>query len=249
MKRILMTIGFLSFSLIASSAYAQDRESMDFLNRILAQNEMQSEKSVQRLSAGTLLWTDDPSSRAIYEKLKTHIDFLSMNIRNQRDLISYYQTRDGYLEDMVRPLQRIRELILMKSNGIYTQDDKELVDAEIGAHYASILKTMAWAQFNTKPLFISWLDDDRLQARFKEPDFYTLDGLDRILHAVMAERSRGGALLNTLAFDVESQAVSEENAYTSLSSGDTNFAQEVSDLKRNEIIFFSNLFLLKRQMR
>lgn len=243
-----MTIVFFSFSLAASSVYAQDRASMDFLNRILRQNEAQSEKSLQRITSGTLLWSDDPSSRAIYEKIKTHIDYLSMNIRNQRDLISYYQARDGYLEGVVSSLQRIRELIMMKSNGFYTSDDKQMIDSEINGHYDSILKTLEWAQFNTNPLFTTWMEDNQLQDRFKETEFYTLGGLDRILHSVLAERARHGALLNSLEFDNNSQAVIEENAYRSLSSGDTNFALEVSNLKKNEIIFFSNLFLLKLQM-
>jgi flagellin-like hook-associated protein FlgL len=132
---------------------------------------------------------------------------------------------------------------------MYTADDTQIIDSEINDHYASILKTFTEAQFNTKPLFISWVGDDQVQERFKETDFYTLDGIDRILNAVLAERSRDGALLNTLAFDNNGQAVNEENAYKSLSLGDTDFALELSNLKRNEIIFFSDLFLLKRQMQ
>jgi flagellin len=159
MKNLLIIIITL-FVLLSPDVYSQNTSSMDFLNRILGQNDLQRDKSFQRLSSGTLLWTDDPASQAIYEKVKSHIEYLSVNMRSQQDLVSYYQTREGYLELFVSSLQRIRELILMKSNGIYGPDDKEILDSEINHYYDGILKTISWAQFNTKPLFLSWMDDE-----------------------------------------------------------------------------------------
>ena len=150
---------------------------------------------------------------------------------------------------MVSSLQRIRELILMKLNGIYSSDDRQIMDSEINNHYEGILKAISWAQFNTKPLFISWMDDKQIQNRFKEAEFYTIEGLDRILRSVLTERSRQSTLLNTLAFRAKGQRAEQGDSYKFLSMGDTDFALELSNLKKSEIIFFSNLFLLKLQVQ
>ena len=202
---------------------------------------------MNRLSSGTLLWTDSPSSRAIYEKLESHVNFLSMNMRNNEDLISYYNSREGYLETIGTTLQRIRELILKRSNSFYGPDDREIIDSEIFIHYEGILKELSWAQFNTISMFSSWMENEDLKNRFKEANFYTLEGIDRILQSVLSERSRMGAITNTLKHKAKGLAIEQENTIAFQSIGDINLATELSNMMRNEILFFSNIFLLKHQ--
>jgi len=245
MNIILKSAFLLLFSLNISVAYPQEKFDWDFLNRILGQNETKISKSIQPLTSGTLLWSDDPASKAIYVQVKSHIDYLNTNIRNQKDIVSFYKSREGYLEMMLNSLQRIRELILIKSNGIYNSDDQEIIKSEISYHYNDIIKSISSAQFNTKPLFISWIDENQIQDRFKEEEFYDIKGLDRILNAVLFERSHQGAILKTLSLRNEGQSKEQVNSSNFLSTGDTNFALELSNLKKSEILFFSNLFLLK----
>lgn len=245
MKNIIVVL--VLFCISVPLVYSQNKTSFDFLNRTLEQTGIITDKSFKRLSSGTLLWTDDPASLAIYEKVKSHIDFLSVNIRNDQDIVSYYQTKDGYLEQFISSLQRIRELILIKSNGIYSSDDIEIIQSEIYNYYHGIIKTISWAQFNTKPLFSSWTDDDEILNRFKEAEFYTIGGLDRILKSVLSERARQGALINTLSYRSNGFSNESGNYNTFLSQGDINFDNEISNLKKSEIMFFSNLFLLQLQ--
>ena len=202
---------------------------------------------MDRLSSGKLLWTDSPSSRAIYEKLESHINFLSMNVRNNEDMVSYYNSREGYLNTIGSTLQRIRELILQRSNSFYGPDDRDIIDSEIFIHYSGILKEISWAQFNTIPIFSSWMENEDLKNIFKEVHFYTLEGIDRILTAVISERARIGAITNTLKHKGKGMAIEAENTQSFQSQGDTDFALELSNMKRNEIMFFSNIFLLKHQ--
>jgi len=213
------------------------------LNSILEQYN----KNLNRLTSGTLLWTDDPASQAVYEKLESHIRFLSVNIRNYNDLIFYYQSREGYLEVIINSLQKIRVLILKRSNSFYNSDDIEIIDSEINMFYEGILKTISQAQFNTIPMFSSWMDNEELINRFKEADFYTLSGIDRILQSVITERSRQGAVINTLKHRTQGLSTEQENSINFLRQGDTDFALELSNLKRLEILFFSNIFLLEFQ--
>lgn len=243
MKHIYLIIYLILFLLNISNIYSQSNSSLNFLNQIIIQND----KSMNRLSSGTLLWTDSPSSRAIYEKLESHVNFLSMNMRNNEDLISYYNSREGYLETIGTTLQRIRELILKRSNSFYGPDDREIIDSEIFIHYEGILKELSWAQFNTISMFSSWMENEDLKNRFKEANFYTLEGIDRILQSVLSERSRMGAITNTLKHKAKGLAIEQENTIAFQSIGDINLATELSNMMRNEILFFSNIFLLKHQ--
>lgn len=243
MKQIKLLFSLIVILLNLSNLYSQSSSSLIFLNQTINQYD----KSMNRLSSGMLLWTDSPSSRAIYEKLESHVNFLSMNMRNNEDMISYYKSREGYLNTIGSTLQRIRELVHKRSNSFYGPDDREIIDSEIFIHYEGILKELSWAQFNTIPMFSSWMENEELKIRFKEANFYTLDGVDRILQAVISERSRMGAIMNTLEHKSKGMAIEHENTVAFQSIGDTDFAIELSNMKRNEILFFSNLFLLKHQ--
>ena len=239
MKHIYLII-FLILNI--SNLYSQS-SSLNFLNNTINQND----KSMNRLSSGMLLWTDSPSSRAIYEKLESHVNFLSMNMRNNEDLISYYNSREGYLVSIGATLQRIRELILKRSNSFYGPDDREIIDSEIFIHYEGILRELSWAQFNTIPMFSSWIENVEIKNRFKEGNFYTFEGIDRILQSVITERARIGAITNTLKHKAKGMAIEHENSMAFQSNGDTDFGLELSNMMRNEVLFFSNIFLLKQQ--
>ncbi len=243
MKQINLIIILFLILINTFDLYSQSNSNFISLNRVL----IEDDKSMNRFSSGKLLWTDSPSSRAIYEKLQSQINFLSMNIRNNNDMISYYNSREGYLKNIVESLQRIRELVLRRSNSFYNSEDREIIDSEIYIFYSGLLKELSWAQFNTISMFSSWLENPDIINRFKEDNFYTLDGIDRILESVISERSRIGALINTLKHKEKGMAIEQENQISFMSNGDTDFALELSNLKRNEIMFFSNLFLLKFQ--
>lgn len=232
---ICLTLLFLN----NSNIYSQDNSSLRFLNQTLSQND----KSMKRLYSGKLLWSDSPSSRAIYEKLESHVIFLSMNIRNNEDIISYYITREGYLDSITSTLQRIRQLILRRSNSFYGPDDREIIDSEIFLLYSGVLKELSWAQFNTISMFSLWMENEDIKNRFKENNFYTLSGIDRIIQAVLTERARIGAIINTLEYKGRGLALEKENTMSFHNSDD--FTTELLNMKRNEILFFSNIFLLK----
>ena len=175
MKHIYIIIYPILFFLNISSIYSGSNPSLNFLNQTITQND----KSMNRISSGTLLWTDSPSSSAIYEELESHVKFLQVNMRNNEDLISYYRSREGYLDTITSTLQRIRELVLKRSNSFYGPDDREIIDSEIFILYSGILNEISWAQFNTIPMFGSWMENKDLKNRFKEGNFYTLKGIDR----------------------------------------------------------------------
>ncbi len=135
-------------------------------------------------------------------------------------------------------------MIMMKSNPVYSDEDRALLDSEIYLQYEGIMKTLSWAQFNTKPIFESWMDDEDIHERLKEERFYSLEGVDRILSAVIRERAGHGALENSLELQIQGMGTEKDNALYSLGQGDADFSQELSKLMAGEIRFFSDFFLL-----
>lgn len=53
--------------------------------------------------------------------------------KNTQDGISFIQTADGYLEETINILQRIRELSIQSANGIYNNTDRSYIQAEVSS--------------------------------------------------------------------------------------------------------------------
>ncbi len=240
--RTRFTLAFLA-ALAIESAVAQDFSALDFLARELSARGPVLDENLRRLSSGLVPWTDDPASRAIFEKVVSNVGALSATLRNSADLVSYHSVRDGWLETAAESLQRIRELLVARAGGILADDDRALLDAEIASHFDAVRKTFERAIFNGVPLFAGG-EASLFAERFDAPEFRTLAGVDRALSAVTAERARTGALLGALDSSARGLSVERENAYGFLSRGDVDFAAEISAFKAGEILFFSNLLLL-----
>lgn len=70
--------------------------------------------------------------------------------KNTQDGISFIQTADGYIEETMSILQRIRELSIKASNGIYSNTDRLYMQTEVSG---LIDKIASQAQFNTLKIF------------------------------------------------------------------------------------------------
>ncbi|MBN1243444.1 MAG: hypothetical protein JXA15_12150 [Spirochaetales bacterium] len=230
-------------ALALGSAGSQDFSSLDFLARQLSARGHDLDDNLRRLSSGLMLWTDDPASRAIFEKVVSNIGAISATLRNSADLVSYHSVRDGWLATAAESLQRVRELVVARAGGILAEDDRALLDAEMASHFDAVRKTFGRASFNGTPLFADG-EASIFAERFDAPEFRTLAGVDRVLSAITAERARTGALLSALDSSARGLSVERENAYGFLSRGDVDFAAEISAFKAGEILFFSNLLLL-----
>lgn len=123
-----------------------------FANRQLAAADFRVNKDMQALSSGLRInsGADDASGLAVSEKMRTQIRGLNQAMRNAQDGVSFIQTTEGYLQEMTNNLQRIRELAIQGANGIYTDEDRGYLNAEIGQMVDEIDRTSKSAQFNTK---------------------------------------------------------------------------------------------------
>jgi flagellin len=111
-------------------------------------------KTMERLSGGLRINRagDDAAGLAASEKMRGQIRGLNMASRNASDSISMIQTAEGALGQTHEILQRMRELAVQASNGIYSDDDRRHLQAEMGQLQSEIDRIGNTTEFNTRPL-------------------------------------------------------------------------------------------------
>ena len=222
--------------------------SLIFLNNILGGAESETAKSTERLSGGRLLLTDDPASYAIFDSLAGQVRSLGATIRNSADMLSYYNLQDAVLGGIIDFVQRIRELLVQRSNGILGDDDRDIINGEIRQLYDQVTETLQEAEFNQKKLFLP--SEAALSAgMFNENKYYELDSVDALLQFLIGERTTIGAQIETLGFTISGQGTESLNSASALSQGDTDFAKELTNLERSHILLLANILMLKRELR
>jgi flagellin len=113
-------------------------------------------KSMEKLSSGMRINKsgDDASGLAVSEKMRTQIQGLRQAERNTEDGMSFVQTAEGYLDQTSSILQRIRVLAVQSSNGIYTQEDRQLIQVEVSALIDEVDRIASQAEFNKFKLLL-----------------------------------------------------------------------------------------------
>jgi len=122
-----------------------------FSNRQLKINNGSLDKSMEKLSSGQKINRagDDASGLAVSEKMRSQIRGLQQASRNAENGISFIQTTEGYLQETTDIIQRIRELAVQSSNGIYTDEDRMQIQVEVSALVDEVDRIASHAQFNT----------------------------------------------------------------------------------------------------
>ena len=121
-----------------------------FTDRQLKFNSMASDKDMERLSSGMRINRagDDASGLAVSEKMRSQIRGLRMAGQNAQNGISFIQTAEGYLQESQDILQRLRELSVQASNGIYSDEDRMQIQVEVSQLVNEVNRIASHAQFN-----------------------------------------------------------------------------------------------------
>lgn len=119
-------------------------------HRALKVNEWEVDKSMRNLASGMRINRagDDPSGLAVSEKMRTQIHGLHQAERNTEDGMSFIQTTEGYLQQVSDVLQRIRVLAVQSSNGIYSAQDRQLIQVEVSQLVDEVDRIASQAEFN-----------------------------------------------------------------------------------------------------
>jgi len=121
-----------------------------FADRSLRSTQVFLDKSMEKLSSGLRINRagDDASGLAVSEKMRSQIRGLNQASTNAQNGISFIQVTEGYLQESQNIIQRLRQLAVQSSNGIYTAEDRLYIQVEVSQLIAEVDRIASHAQFN-----------------------------------------------------------------------------------------------------
>ncbi|AGT44679.1 flagellar filament core protein [Treponema pedis str. T A4] len=107
-------------------------------------------KDIEKLSSGLRINRagDDASGLAVSEKMRSQIRGLNQASANASNGINFIQVAEAYLQETTDIMQRIRELAVQASNGIYSAEDRMQIQVEVSQLVAEVDRIASSAQFN-----------------------------------------------------------------------------------------------------
>ncbi|MBB3168438.1 flagellin [Simiduia aestuariiviva] len=133
-------------------------------------------QAMERLSSGKRINTaaDDAAGLSISNRMTSQVRGLNQAIRNANDGISLIQTAEGALDETTNILQRIRELSIQSSNGIYDDSNRKTLDAEVQQLKQELDRIAETTSFNGQKLLNGSLGDVTLQVGSAAGEFIDL---------------------------------------------------------------------------
>ncbi|MGL4986462.1 MAG: flagellin [Treponemataceae bacterium] len=133
-----------------------------YSNRVLGVSDATVQKNMEKLSSGLRINRagDDASGLAVSEKMRSQIRGLNQASDNASNAVNFIQATEGYLQGTTDILQRVRELAIQSANGIYTSEDRLMIQVEVSQLVAEIDRIASSAQFNSMNM---------LTGRFAQP--------------------------------------------------------------------------------
>ncbi len=134
--------------------------------RQLLQSGMDLDRASERLASGKRINSaaDDAAGLAISNRQTSQIRGLDQAVRNANDGISLIQTAEGALDETTNILQRMRELAIQSSNGIYSDADRATLNAEVQQLKAEIDRIADTTAFNGQNILDGSRGDIALQV-------------------------------------------------------------------------------------
>jgi len=121
-----------------------------YANRTLKGKELDYNNNLEKLSSGMRINKagDDASGLAVSEKLRSQVRGLNQASKNIANGISFIQTTEGYLQESQDILNRMRELAVQSANGIYSDQDRIMIQVEVSQLVDEVNRIASHAQFN-----------------------------------------------------------------------------------------------------
>lgn len=235
-------------------------------NRVLAFNNVNTQKSMEKLSSGLRINRagDDAAGLAISEKMRGQIRGLNMASKNAQDGISLIQTAEGALNETHAILQRMRELAVQSSSDTNTDADRAELQKEVDALIEEIDRIAQDTEFNTMALLDGSFTNKVFHIGANEGQNITVDigdmsatgigvngldisdqasadaaisTIDSALEAVSSQRADLGAIQNRLEHTINNLGTSAENLTAAESRiRDVDMAQEMVEFTKNNIL-------------
>ena len=134
--------------------------------RNLVKSGLEMSTAMERLSSGLRINTaaDDAAGLALTNRFTSQIRGLDQAVRNANDGISMISTAEGALQEATNILQRMRELAIQSSNGIYSDADRATLNAEVQQLKSELDRISETTSFNGQKLLDGSQNDIGLQV-------------------------------------------------------------------------------------
>ncbi len=215
---------------------------------------------------------DNAAGLAISNKLQAQSNGLSVASSNAKAGQDMLRVANGALATMQDSLQRIRELSVKAGNGIYTASDLKSIQQEIDGLKQDIQGAAKGTNFNTKKLLDGSTADLNLAvnpqgngrkiqmadttletlgiADYDITNHIDFQAIDRAIEMVSEARGSMGAQSNALDYTINVNDITRINTISSISKiTDTDYAEEITEQKKNQVVDQYKIFTQKAQMQ
>ena len=141
-----------------SAAFASRMEGINTANVLKTSKELSSGMRINSAA-------DDASGLAVSEKMRSQIRGLNQASRNVMNGVSMLQTAEGYMQSTTDILQRIRELAVQSANGIYSDEDRAMLQTEVEQLVSEVDRISQAAEFNGMTLLSGRFAEDGIKLQ------------------------------------------------------------------------------------
>ena len=122
-------------------------------------------QALERISSGLRInnAVDDAAGASLVNRMTSQVKGLEAAIRNAADAISLTQTAEGALDEVSSILHRMRELSVQAANGVYTGQDRQALQNEVGQLQLELARIAEKSTFNA----VKMLNGDFTNTAFK----------------------------------------------------------------------------------
>ena len=227
-----------------------------------------------KIASGKRIQTaaDDAAGLAISNKLKRNENGLDVGASNIMDGIGVANIKDGALGTMQDSLQRIRELSIKASNGLYGDSEKQMIQKEVDQMMAGIQYTATANQFNEMKLLDGSMADmdilsnpdgtgmkiqmENMSLKALGIDGYNITGefdisvIDAAMDKISSARSSTGASTNAMEHAYNYNTGASYNLLSARSRiEDLDIPKAVSDMKKNKLLQDYHMGMLRKKMQ
>lgn len=140
------------------------------------------DRATERLSSGQRINSakDDAAGLAISNRMTSQIRGLGQAIRNANDGVSLIQTAEGALQEITNIFQRMRELSIQSANGIYSNGDRQTLNAEVQQLISEVDRIADTTSFNGQNILDGSLGEIALQvgSQANQTMEFSIDGFN-----------------------------------------------------------------------
>jgi flagellin len=129
-------------------------------------------QALERISSGLRLnhALDDAAGASIVGRMTSQIKGLEAAMRNAADAISLTQTAEGALDEVSSILHRMRELSVQAANGVYSGQDRQAIQNEVGQIQIELSRIAQNSTFNSVKMLNGDFTNTAFQIGFKPGD-------------------------------------------------------------------------------